>query len=480
MNTLIASLSGKVISRRTAFLLLVLMSSLVGCGGGGGGGSSPVSGELPVVLGLAGPGDPENYLPLAVGNFWHFRGTTSGASSGTWENSVSVTGTRLVNAATATMVYESNASGGGTSDEQGYVKDPNGIAVLNAEDAFEASLTPRWELRFPLQTGSEFVQLDRKNLDLLEDLDGDGINERVDVRSDVRVVGFEAVNVPVGSFSNAARIERQMALRVYLSKSGQVVDGTEVGTAWFARNVGWVRRTSTVTVLGQVTVMDEVLDAYYVDGVAGGMQVASNAVAHGTVDAGGRAFWVFPISSAGRQTAALTGLTGNADLAVLTIRQCASSFVGAAGLSPEDCSFYPLGGSIVVAVSGIETSRYLLSLAASPSVASPTSESKLIPDGTPTTGQVAPRGESTYSVDGLTPGNYTISIAGLSADADLKVYFDETYSMEQDCTLRGVGDVTAKPEDCTTASSGRLFFRVRSGELNLDGASYLILVHSAP
>jgi hypothetical protein len=83
-------------------------------------------------------------------------------------------------------------------------------------------------------------------------------------------------------------------------------------------------------------------------------------------------------------------------------------------------------------------------------------------------------------VTGLSPGNYTISIAGLSADADLKVYFDGTYSMEQDCTLRAAGDVLPQPEDCTTTSAGGVYFSVRSGEVNRDGASYLMLVYAAP
>ncbi len=54
------------------------------------------------------------------------------------------------------------------------------------------------------------------------------------------------------------------------------------------------------------------------------------------------------------------------------------------------------------------------------------------------------------------------------------------YSMEQDCTLRATGDVLPQPEDCTTTSAGNLHFIVRSGEVNPDGASYLMLVHAAP
>jgi hypothetical protein len=68
-------------------------------------------------------------------------------------------------------------------------------------------------------------------------------------------------------------------------------------------------------------------------------------------------------------------------------------------------------------------------------------------------------------------------MTALSADADLHVYYDETYSMERDCTLRGYYILGTYPDDCTLDDTSELYFSVSSGPLNTTGAVYNILVH---
>ena len=462
----------------------IAIAALTACGGGGGAdpGGGAASIELPVTLGQAGPGDPEGYFPLAQGNFWHFRGTAVENGVPTpFETSVQVSGTSVVGGVTALVVRESDPTVGGccSFSEQAVVKDPNGLAVLaESTDPLTKSLAPYWELRFPLNSGLEFVQIDRLAIDIGQDLDGDGINEWADVHSIATVIGFETVSAPAGTFSEAAHIRRQVALKFHMSRDGQVVEASETGNTWFARGVGWVRRTSAVSVLGQSSTSDESLDAYFVDGVAGGgIQEAADPVQNSSLGPEGTSFWLWRNVAAGRHTVALTGRTGDARLRIL-----AGSCTAGSGstLPPEDCSFDASTGPVVVQVTGTAGTHYQLWHAPTPRVLTPANEVRAITAGVPTVGQVATRSDSRYEVTGLTPGNYTISIAGLSADADLKVYFDGTYSMEQDCTLRAAGDVLPQPEDCTTASPGSLYFSVRSGEVNRDGASYLMLVHAAP
>lgn len=461
----------------------IAVAALTACGGGGGD-AAPASNGLPVTLGQSGPGDPEGYFPLAQGNFWHFRGTTVASGTTTpFETSVQITGTRMVGGVPALVLREADttAGSGGDISEQSVVKDLNGLAVLGASaDPLGQSLAPYWELRFPLQSGSAFVQLDRSAVDMGQDLDGDGSNERVDVLSTVTVVGFETVSAPAGTFTEAAHIRRQVELKVRLSRDGQVIEASETASAWFARGIGWVRRSSTVAILGQSTTTDQFLDAYLVDGVASGMQEATGSVHNGTLGPEGTSLWLWRSVPAGRNTVALTGLTGAADLRVLSGSCTVGSGSRLADMAPEDCTFDASAGPVVVQVTGTAGTRYQLWQALTPSVSNPATESRAISSGTPTAGQVATRGDSTYQVTGLTPGNVTISIAGLSADADLKVYFDGTYSMEQDCTLRAPGDVLAEPENCTIVSDGGVYFRVRSGEVNMAGSSYLMLVHAAP
>jgi hypothetical protein len=250
-------------------------------------------------------------------------------------------------------------------------------------------------LRFPVQNGSTFVQLDRSDVDMGQDLDGDGRNERLDVLSTVTVIGFETVSAPAGTFSEAAHIRRQVALTVHLSRDGQVVEASETASAWFARGIGWVRRSSTISVLGESITSDQLLDAYFVDGVAGGMQEATGPVHNGTLGPEGTSFSLWRAVPAGRTTVALTGLTGEAYLRVLSAPCTVSSGSQRAGTAPEDCTFDTGAGPVVVQVTGATGSRYQLWQALAPNVSSPATESRAISSGTPTVGQVATRGEST-------------------------------------------------------------------------------------
>lgn len=177
----------------------------------------------------------------------------------------------------------------------------------------------------------------------------------------------------------------------------------------------------------------------------------------------------------------LTGLTDNANLLVSAggVTQCSTN---AADKSPKSCTVTATTSMLEVVVDGNRVSgmaaQYIIAVALAPVVTVPIAAgtSGPVSQGIPTVGLVVSRGESRYSASGLTPGTHTVSIAGLTEDADLRVFHDGTYSFELDCTLLRPGDVTNSPEDCTLTTGADLFFSVRSGELNLDGAGYVILV----
>lgn len=191
-----------------------------------------------------------------------------------------------------------------------------------------------------------------------------------------------------------------------------------------------------------------------------------------------------------RYTVGVTGLSGPANLAVFdndsTLRVPAPCVTNAPGSSlPRDCSLIATGNRLYIEVDGEPSTvpvSYTILAAPTPVITNPVAEGSRqlpvgIPQGVPTQGQVSTRAESFYITTDLTPGQpCTVSILGISADVDLHVYSDGTYSFELDCTLRGGGDVTNYPEECTTATNGTLYFSVRSGELNRDGSGYLILV----
>jgi hypothetical protein len=113
-----------------------------------------------------------------------------------------------------------------------------------------------------------FRQLNRKDVDMQVDMDGDGSHERADVVAHVRVVGHGPVTVAAGTFSDALRLEAIMALTISLTKDRRVVVSTDTITSWFARGVGLVKYLERVEMppirdtRGEVTHISEELESY--------------------------------------------------------------------------------------------------------------------------------------------------------------------------------------------------------------------------
>ena len=261
-------------ARRRVPLLVVAILAVAGCSGD----HHSASDALPVALGGAGPGDAGAHFPMEVGNVWQFAGGTymspeAGAPMRTYGTVVRTTGTRVVGGAVATVFQESNASGDGVAEESLLVADAQGIAFFgNGEvDVLSAQLVPYWELRFPLEVGSSFVQVNREGVSLGEDLDGDLVDERANLRSVVAVRGIETVTVPAGSFSGCVRVEWGALMDVALSRDGTRVRTKGVQTAWLAPGVGWVKRETAVSIVDQsyIETTREELVAYSVNGRSG-------------------------------------------------------------------------------------------------------------------------------------------------------------------------------------------------------------------
>lgn len=456
---------------------------LAACGGGGGGDGSAPAAETPVVLGQPGPGDPDNWLPLGVAHRWVFRGRSSGVlGERAYTNHVEVTNVGSVNGTPTLRLRENNYGGDGLASVVDIVNDNNGIAVLAIDGVASDPLVPYWELRYPLAAGSRFVQRDRSSVDYGSDLDGDGRNETAALRSEVTVAGIEPITVPVGSFASALRVNRSSTFTVRLSRDGRTVTGTESASAWFVRNVGWVRRTQSATANGLTTSVDEVLEAYFNSGGNGGTLPVSGPIASGTLPASGVATHVWSAQPLGPYTVTMSALSADAELVVPAAPQCTRGSGPQPGTAPEDCSFSHDGlGPLLAQVRGTPGATYVLALAPTVVFPAPADESRLVVVSTPAFGQVGPRGTSTYQTNGLpTTGRYSITISGLDADADLLVYNDATYSTPV-CGLVATGDLGTLPEECVVdVALGNLYYRVRAGELNTTGASYQVIVQPVP
>lgn len=184
------------------------------------------------------------YFPDAIGNRWEYRGQITKSPLQTINNkfftNVSmITGTRVIKGITVMVFHDTNAGNHGPSDSF-YRRDAAGIVYYGSEPGtpLEQQLVPYQIVQFPLKYPSSFQQFDRKKLNFGTDLDGDGIDEQVDVHGVVSVIGREAVSVPAGSYSDAVRVEAKMTLRIHLSGTGKTAVGTDVMTAWFVKGIG--------------------------------------------------------------------------------------------------------------------------------------------------------------------------------------------------------------------------------------------------
>jgi hypothetical protein len=189
-----------------------------------------------------------DYFPDAVGNRWQYRGQISEGPLQTIENKFfanvsSVTGTKTLNGGMTVMVFhDTNPGNHGPSDSL-YRRDAAGIVYYGSEPGtpLERQLVPYQIVRFPMKISSSFKQFDRTDIDFGNDLDGDGTNERADVRGQATIIGRDSVSVPAGSYNDAVKVEAKMTLRIHLSSAKRSVLGTDVMTAWFVKGIGLVK-----------------------------------------------------------------------------------------------------------------------------------------------------------------------------------------------------------------------------------------------
>lgn len=189
-----------------------------------------------------------DYFPDAIGNRWQYRGQISEGPLQTIDNKFfgnvsSVTGTKTLNGGMTVMVFhDTNPGNHGPSDSL-YRRDAAGIVYYGSEPGtpLERQLVPYQIVRFPMKVSSSFKQFDRTDIDFGNDLDGDGTNERADVRGQATVIGRESITVPVGSYPDAVKVEAKMTLRIHLSSAKRSVVGTDVMTAWFVKGIGLVK-----------------------------------------------------------------------------------------------------------------------------------------------------------------------------------------------------------------------------------------------
>lgn len=221
-----------------------------------------------------GVGDIGNLFPDAEGSLRRFAGTDAMYQLD-FVNDVVVEGAGVVDRTPVTVVAESH--GGMVAGPADFFVAKDSHAVTNhgntdVLDVLTPQLVPYPLASFPLAPGSEQVLTDRTRVPW-QDIDGDERLDRGDVVATLRILGTDDVDVPVGRFPDALRVETEVNANVRLSHDGSTVPVRTRTTQWLVPNLGAVKRVIERESLGMVLgARREDLLGFDVDGVRRGFQ----------------------------------------------------------------------------------------------------------------------------------------------------------------------------------------------------------------
>jgi hypothetical protein len=263
---------------------------LVGCGGGsGGGGDAGPDPDGPVSLIPAAPAlgevlvaDALSLRPLRGGSRWMYREELAGAT--TLRTTVDVSGS----SPTFTEV-SAGAAGGGERTLSVSGSTLSASEVLDLGDGTPTSQVNYTVLRSPVRSGDQFTLVERNDLSAGTDLDGDGIEERLDLAAYSRVVGWEDIDLPaLGRRARTVRVDTFFLVRVFGTRADRYEPTARVReTVWYWPGVGVARMQTTAGASdGGDGVVDSDLTLTSWDGVTTGV---------GFLDLGGRPFGAPPL-----------------------------------------------------------------------------------------------------------------------------------------------------------------------------------------
>ncbi len=224
-----------------------------------------------------GPGDITNLFPLAPGDIWNFFADSFDQNE-KYFTAKTVTGIKLIDSITASVVTESNVDNTGSSEEEYLEKNSRGIINWgnnSPEDFLTSQLIPYKQVNFPLIIGASNEIINYSNLEWQDDLDTDGLNESFSMIATVTNLGKEAVALPIRDFPSTLRIEAKVDVIVTLSSDGTKVTLEHTITEWRAQDVGPVKITEIIQAQSlDVTVTDSItkkLAGFRVNGTGQGL-----------------------------------------------------------------------------------------------------------------------------------------------------------------------------------------------------------------
>jgi len=243
-------------------LALAIALAVAGCGGGGGGASTPAgaggggtstpgqpggtSGLVPVApaVGATLYADAAPLRVLRAGAVWTYHGVDKPAGENASEFKA-YTNT-VTHATVGNGIVEQGTQPFNSDPESNPIRYEGGSYISTNQIAFSdnapAQAIDVIELRSPVKVNDQYVSLDKHIANSGADLDGDNVNDAIDVAIYSTVIGEEAVDLPNRRQVKAVRVDMHLRMRATLSKTGTtspVYDAVQ--STWYAPGVGVVK-----------------------------------------------------------------------------------------------------------------------------------------------------------------------------------------------------------------------------------------------
>lgn len=291
------------------WFVLAIVATLGGCGGGGGGsGGAPSSGgagastpttSAPTATSGLVPatpatgatlyGDAASLRVLRAGAVWTYHGVEkpSGESAVDFNPYTNT----VTHAAAASGIMESGTHPFKSDPETDPIRYENGAYVSTNQIAFSENTPAQTvnviELRSPVKVNDQYVSIDKHIADSGVDLDGDKVNDALDVAVYSTVAGEETVDLPNRRQVKAVHVDMHLRARVTFSKTGtmsSVYDALQ--STWYAPGIGIVKSrleepNNSVGLPNRV--VTEILDNW--DGLTEGLGHTPTAVSAAPPDA---------------------------------------------------------------------------------------------------------------------------------------------------------------------------------------------------
>lgn len=207
-----------------------------------------------------------NLFPYAEGNKWTYKTVYSDSADESHEI-VKITGKKEINGKDSWILSKQSLEYTETQTEEYHCKTSDQIIFMGGTDV--NSLTniaaPYSYIVFPLKPDKAFVRIDKENI-AYGSYDPDIASRVISIKSLVKVMNPERVNVDAGVFENCLKLVTETTINLSYSNGVPIYNEKSTLQEWYAPEIGKVKEVLSYQHNNLTTTETRTLIAYYVNG----------------------------------------------------------------------------------------------------------------------------------------------------------------------------------------------------------------------